>query len=300
MMRLDVELCGLRLRNPVMPASGCFGYGLDYAEFYDPRSLGAIVTKGTTREARPGNVGIRCWETPSGMLNSIGLENPGIGSLRELVSGFVGEVPVIANVAGFATDDFAHCAAEAERAGASAVELNVSCPNTERGYLGMAADRAQVAEVVATCKRLVQIPVIVKLPPVSDLVALAQVCKDHGADGLTLINTVPALALNPTDLKPVFARRFAGLSGPAIRPVALKAVYEVYAETRMPIIGCGGVTTGLDALEFLACGARAIQVGSANFRDPLACPRVIAQLEQELETRGMEACSDAIGRAHEP
>ena len=298
---LTVEAArGLTLRNPVMTASGTFGQGVEYAELFDVARLGAIVNKGTTRDSRPGNPQYRIAETPSGILNSIGLENPGAAA----VSRWYGPkwaalgCPVIVNVAGHSVDDYVAVVRELEGTpGVAGYELNVSCPNVEGGTL-FGCDPSLAAEVVRAVKAETSLPVIVKLTPnAPDVVGVALACEEAGADGLTAINTILGMRINTAKRRPILGMGSGGLSGPAIRPVAVHITYQVARAVSIPIIGAGGVTSAGDALEFLMAGASAVQVGTATFADPLAPIRVLEGLAAYVRDQGLMSIREVIGVA---
>ena len=303
---LEVDAArGLRLRNPVLTASGTFGQGVEYAELIDVSRLGAIVNKGTTVLARPGNPQYRIAETPSGILNSIGLENPGAASVAKKYAKAWAElgVPVIVNVAGYSVDDYVTVVSEfAGIKSVVAFELNISCPNVKGGMLfGFDPDLA--GQVTAAVKQETDLPVIVKLTPnAPDVVAVARAIEQAGADGLTAINTVLGMCIDTNKRRPILGTGSGGLSGPAIRPIAVHITYQVAQAVSIPIIGAGGVTSAEDALEFLMAGASAVQVGTATFADPLAPLRVIEGLAAYVRSRGLSSIRDIIGVAlpHDP
>ena len=291
---------GLRLKNPVLTASGTFGQGVEYAELIDVSRLGAIVNKGTTVLARPGNPQYRIAETPSGILNSIGLENPGAAGVAKKYAKAWAQlgVPVIVNVAGYSVDDYVTVVSEF--AGISSVvayELNISCPNVKGGMLfGFDPDLA--GQVTAAVKQETDLPVIVKLTPnAPDVVAVARAIEQAGADGLTAINTVLGMRIDTKKRRPILGTGSGGLSGPAIRPIAVHITYQVAQAVSIPIIGAGGVTSAEDALEFLMAGASAVQVGTATFADPLAPLNVIEGLAAYVRFNGLTSIRDVIGVA---
>ena len=298
---LEVEAArGLRLRNPVMTASGTFGQGVEYAELFDVARLGAIVNKGTTRDARPGNPQYRIAETPSGILNSIGLENPGAAAVSRTYGPKWAALgcPVIVNVAGHSVEDYVAVVREMEGTpGVAGYELNVSCPNVEGGTL-FGCDPYLAAEVVRAVKAETALPVIVKLTPnAPDVVAVALACQEAGADGLTAINTILGLRINTSQRRPILGMGSGGLSGPAIRPVAVHITYQVARVVSIPVIGAGGITCAEDALEFLMAGASAVQVGTATFADPLAPVTVLEGLAAYVRSQGLASIRDIIGAA---
>jgi dihydroorotate dehydrogenase (NAD+) catalytic subunit len=298
---LEVEVArGLRLKNPVLTASGTFGQGVEYAELIDVARLGAIVNKGTTVRMRPGNRQYRIAETPSGILNSIGLENPGAAAVAKKYGRAWAElgVPVIVNVAGYSVDDYVTVVREMEGTpGVVAYELNVSCPNVDGGLL-FGCDPGLAADVTRAVKSETDKPVIVKLTPnAPDVVAVARACEEAGADGLTAINTVLGMRIDTTKRRPVLGTGSGGLSGPAIRPIAVHITYQVANAVSIPIIGAGGVTNAEDALEFLMAGASAVQVGTATFADPLAPITVVEGLAAYVRANGLSSIREIIGAA---
>jgi dihydroorotate dehydrogenase (NAD+) catalytic subunit len=290
----------LSLRNPVMTASGTFGNGLEYARIFDIQRLGAIVSKAITRKPRRGNVQPRIAETAAGMINSIGLQNIGIEAILKDVAPVwaTWEVPVIANIAGETISDYAELAARLDGVpGVAALEMNISCPNVESG-LEFGIDPRAAAGVTAAVRRQSGLPLIVKLTPnVNDIVGIAQAVIDAGADALTLINTYPAMKIDVRSRRPALGWGSGGMSGPALKPIAIRLVYQVAKAVRVPIIGCGGVTTAEDAVEFLMAGASAVQVGTATFRNPRAALDVLEGLEAFVAEEGIEDVSELIGAA---
>lgn len=290
----------LSLRNPVMTASGTFGNGLEYARHFDINLLGAIVSKAITRKPRRGNVQPRIAETAAGMINSIGLQNIGIDAiLRDVAPVWATwRAPVIANIAGETVNDYAELAATLDGVpGVAALEMNISCPNVESG-LEFGIDPRAAAEVTAAVRRQCGLPLIVKLTPnVNDIVAIARAIVDAGADALTLINTYPAMKIDIATRRPALGWGSGGLSGPALKPIAVRLVYQVAKAVRAPIIGCGGVTTAEDAIEFLMAGASAVQVGTATFRNPRAALDVLEGLEGWLRENAIGDVSELIGAA---
>lgn len=305
MVNLAVDLAprnprGLRLKNPVMAASGTFGYGTEYAELVAIGQLGAIVCKGTTLKPRPGNPTPRIVETPAGMLNSIGLQNIGVEALiREKAPIWAGwEVPVIVNIAGETPAEFAELAARLDGVpGVAGLEVNISCPNVETG-LEFGTDPAAAAAVTAAVRKATSLPVIVKLTPnVADIVAVARAVEAAGADAVSLINTLLGMAIDIRTRRPVLGAGFGGLSGPAIKPVALRMVYEVAGAVKVPVIGVGGITTAADALEFLLAGATAVQVGTACFANPRAPIEILEGITAYLTAAGITDIREIIGAA---
>jgi dihydroorotate dehydrogenase (NAD+) catalytic subunit len=302
MNRLAIEIPGLSLKNPIMPASGCFGFGKEYAKLYDLSKLGAIMIKATTLETRLGNPTPRVAETASGMLNAIGLQNPGLEKViaEELKWLEQYEVPIIANVAGTLTEDYVEVAKHISKSkNVKALELNISCPNVKCGGITFGTDAAVAAELTAAVKAVSEVPVYVKLSPnVTDIGEIARAVEAAGADGITMINTLIGMRVDTRTGKPVIANGTGGLSGPAVKPVALRMVYEVAKQVSIPIIGMGGITTVDDVIDFMSAGASAVAVGTANFVDPFVCPNIIEQLPEKLDWLGLNHVSELIGRSH--
>lgn len=297
--RLAVELAGIRLRNPIMVCSGTFGSGVEYGEFLDVESLGAIVTKSVTASPRGGNRPPRIWETPCGMLNSIGLENKGVerfiaedlAQLAEL------DLPVIASVAGSSVEEYVEVAGRLADSGrAQALELNVSCPNVKRGGVEFGLESQIACELVSRVKERCSLPVFAKLSAmVPDLAGMARLLQGAGADGLSLINTVPGMALDIETKQPRLGAVTGGLSGPAIHPIAVRSVWTVRQRVEIPIIGMGGVTDWRSALELMVAGANAVAVGTANFTDPDITIKIIRAIESFMQAQGLERISDLVG-----
>jgi len=302
MSRLAIELPGLSLKNPIMPASGCFGFGKEYAKLYDLSKLGAIMIKATTLETRLGNPTPRVAETASGMLNAIGLQNPGLEKViaEELVWLEQYDTPIIANVAGTLTEDYVEVAKQISKSkNVHALELNISCPNVKCGGITFGTDPAIAAELTAAVKAVSEVPVYVKLSPnVTDVGEIARSVEAAGADGITMINTLVGMRLDTRTGKPVIANGTGGLSGPAVKPVALRMVYEVAKQVSIPIIGMGGIATVEDVIDFMSAGASAVAVGTANFVDPFVCPTIIEQLPEKLDWLGLNHVSELTGRSH--
>ncbi|MFB3168792.1 dihydroorotate dehydrogenase [Neobacillus sp. 179-C4.2 HS] len=301
MSRLNIQLPGLNLKNPIMPASGCFGFGREYSQFYDLSQLGAIMIKATTVEPRFGNPTPRVAETSSGMLNAIGLQNPGLEKVvsNELPWLSQYDVPIIANVAGSLEEDYIEVAAEISKASnVHALELNISCPNVKTGGIAFGTIPEVAKQLTRRVKEVSEVPVYVKLSPnVTNIVEMAKAVEDGGADGLTMINTLVGMRLDLKTGKPILANRTGGLSGPAIKPVALRMIYEVSQAVNIPIIGMGGIETAEDVIEFFYAGASAVAVGTANFVDPFVCPTIIEELPSLLDTLGYEHISECRGRS---
>ncbi len=297
---MSVSLSGVRLDNPVIPASGCFGYGYGMSEFYDINILGSISFKGTTREARYGNPLPRVAECSAGMINSVGLQNPGIDAViaEELPKmRAVFHKPIIANISGFAIDEYVECCEKITgEEQVEIIELNVSCPNVHGGGMSFGTSAESVAEVVKAVKRVVTKPLYVKLTPnVTDIVSIARAAEDAGADGLCLINTMLGMRINTATRKPVIANVMGGFSGAAVFPVAVRMVHQVSKACSVPVIGCGGVETAGDVVEMMMAGATAVEVGAANLRNPYACKEIIEALPAEMERLKIEKLSDIIG-----
>jgi dihydroorotate dehydrogenase (NAD+) catalytic subunit len=299
--RLHVELPGLSLKNPIMPASGCFGFGREFANLYDLSILGSIMIKATTAQPRFGNPTPRVAETPGGMLNAIGLQNPGLDKVihEELRWLERFDLPIIANVAGSQTEDYVQVAQEISKApNVHALELNISCPNVKEGGIAFGTVPEIAAELTRKVKEVSEVPVYVKLSPnVTNIVEIAKAIENAGADGLTMINTLLGMRLDLKTGQPILANGTGGLSGPAVKPVAIRMIYEVSQAVNIPIIGMGGVQTAEDVLEFFYAGASAVAVGTANFVDPFVCPTIIEELPQVLDRYGYEHISECQGRS---
>lgn len=305
-MNLSVQLApkhqrGLLLSNPIMTASGTFGYGTEHSQIFDIQKLGAIVCKGTTLEPREGNTLPRIVETASGMLNSIGFQNMGVDVLiREKAPIWATwQVPVIVNITGNTVDDFAKLAGKLDGVpGISGIEANISCPNLQAGGIEFGTDPESAATVTAAVKRATSLPVLVKLTPnVSDIAKIAVAVAEAGADAISLINTLRAIAIDIVNRRPLLGNIIGGLSGPAIKPVALYMVYTVAGTVKVPVIGCGGITTATDAIEFFMAGASAIEVGTANFTNPRAPLDILEGIEQYMEKEGINSLDEIIGVA---
>ncbi|WP_284037534.1 dihydroorotate dehydrogenase [Neobacillus sp. 114] len=301
MSRLHVELPGLSLKNPIIPASGCFGFGREYSQFYDLSILGAIMIKATTAEPRFGNPTPRVAETSAGMLNAIGLQNPGLEKVvsEELAWLSQYDVPIIANVAGSLEEDYVKVAREISKApNVHALELNISCPNVKTGGIAFGTIPEVAMQLTRRVKEVSEVPVYVKLSPnVTNIVEMAKAVEDGGADGITMINTLVGMRLNLKTGKPILANRTGGLSGPAVKPVAIRMVYEVSQSVNIPIIGMGGIESAEDVIEFFYAGASAVAVGTANFVNPFVCPEIIEQLPELLNQLGFEHISECTGRS---
>lgn len=302
-MNTRVKLCGTELANPVIPASGTFGYGAEFAALYDINCLGTFSFKGTTRLPRFGNPGPRIAEAPAGLLNSVGLQNPGVDAVIAEELPRLREVfhkPVMANVCGFSVDEYVEVAAKLDSCPEVGwLEINISCPNVHGGGMGFGTSCESAAEVTREVRAAVKKPVIVKLTPnVTDIVSIARACEKAGADGLSLINTLLAMRIDPTARRPVLKNLTGGLSGPAVFPVALRMVWQVYEAVGIPIIGMGGVSSAEDVIEMLLAGATAVGVGAANLREPYAARDMVEDLPAAMKKYGIENLQDIIGGAH--
>jgi dihydroorotate dehydrogenase (NAD+) catalytic subunit len=303
MVNTAVTLCGLALDNPIIPASGTFGYGQEFARLYDINCLGTFSFKGTTRQSRFGNPTPRIAETPSGMLNAVGLQNPGVEAvinqeLPELAKIF--HKPVMANVSGFSIDEYAEtCAMLDKQPQVGWLEVNISCPNVHGGGMSFGADPQAAAAVTRAVKAVTTKPVIMKLSPnVTDIVSIAKACEDAGADGVSLINTLLGMRIDLKTKKPLLANTTGGLSGSAVFPVAVRMVYQVYEAVSIPIVGMGGVSSARDVIEMMLAGATAVGVGAANLTNPYASRDIIRELPDVMGQYGIESLQDIIGGAH--
>ncbi len=299
---MSVNLCGITLDNPVIPASGTFGFGYEFAELYDINLLGTFSFKGTTKDPRFGNPTPRIAECEAGMINAVGLQNPGVEKvisqeLPRLAKCF--HKPVMANVSGFAIEDYAYTCEQLDKeAQVGWLEVNVSCPNVHGGGMSFGTSPEAAASVVRAVKAVTMKPVIVKLSPnVTDIVSIAKACEEAGADGISLINTLLGMRIDLRTKKPVIANKMGGFSGPAIFPVAVRMVYQVAHAVNIPVVGMGGVSTAEDVIEMMLAGATAVEVGAANLVNPYACRDIIADLPRVMEQYGIENLSDIIGKA---
>ena len=299
-MEMNVNLCGIELENPVIPASGTFGYGYEFAELYDINCLGTFSFKGTTKDARCGNPTPRIAECTGGMINAVGLQNPGVEQviaqeLPKLKKCF--HKPVMANVSGFSVEDYAYtCEKLDKEPQVGWLEVNVSCPNVHGGGMSFGTSPAAAAEVTAAVKKVTNKPVIIKLSPnVTDIVSIAQACEDAGADGISLINTMLGMRINLRTRHPVIANTMGGFSGPAIFPVAVRMVYQVAHAVSIPVVGMGGVSSAEDVIEMMLAGATAVEVGAANLVNPFACRDIIRDLPRVMEKYGINKLSEIIG-----
>ena len=296
---LSVSVCGAPFQNPVIAASGCFGFGQEMAEYVDLNALGGISIKGLTPKPRLGNPAPRIAETPSGMLNSVGLQNPGIDAFLEVELPRLAKLNcrILANVAGSSVEDYAYMTEKLANQPVDMVELNISCPNVKEGGVAFGVYPDKVYEVVSAAKAHCTQPLVVKLTPnTADITATALAAEKAGADAISLINTLTGMAVDFRARRPILANVTGGLSGPAVKPVALRMVYQVAQAVNVPVIGMGGIDSGLDALEFMLCGASAVQVGMANLYDPYACVRIAEEMEQILAEEGLSSVQEIIGQ----
>ncbi len=297
--RMAVEIAGLKLKNPVMPASGTFGYGEEYAPYLDLNQLGAIVTKGLSLKPKAGNNTPRICETVSGMLNAIGLQNVGVDAFITHKMPFLEQInaPVIVNFFGNTQEEYAEVAARLDDVpGVAGLEMNISCPNVKHGGIVFGTEAVAAHEVVSLVRKQTSKPLIVKLTPnVTDIRVTARAVEDAGADAISLINTLTGMAVDVKTRKPRLANTIGGLSGPAIRPIAVRLVHQVVQEVSVPVIGIGGISRAVDALEFLIVGAKAVQVGTANFVDPNAMATIIDGLENFCQNEGIEDINELVG-----
>ncbi|MEE1320379.1 MAG: dihydroorotate dehydrogenase [Acutalibacteraceae bacterium] len=303
MVNTKVNLCGIELDNPIIPASGTFGFGYEFAELYDINCLGTFSFKGTTLEPRFGNPTPRIAECTSGMINSVGLQNPGVHGvieheLPELKKVF--DKKVMANVGGFTIDEYIECCTLLDKQDQIGwFEINISCPNVHAGGVNFGTDAKNAADVISTVKKVVSKPVIAKLTPnVTDITEIAVACEEAGADAISLINTLLGMRIDLKTRMPVIANKMGGFSGPAIMPVALRAVYQVYDKVKVPVIGMGGVSSAKDVIEMMLAGATAVEVGAANLVNPFACRDIINELPAVMEKYNITNLSEIIGGAH--
>ena len=303
MVNTKVSLCGIEIDNPIIPASGTFGFGREFAELYDINILGSFSFKGTTKDARFGNPTPRIAETASGMLNAVGLQNPGVDKviaeeLPELRKIF--HKPVMANVSGFSVDDYVYtCEKLGHEPQVGWLEVNISCPNVHGGGMSFGTSPESAAEVTAAVKKVTDKPVIIKLSPnVTDIAEIAKACEAAGADGVSLINTLLGVRINLKTRKPILANTTGGLSGAAVFPVAVRCVWQVYNAVKIPIVGMGGVSTADDVIEMMLAGATAVEVGAANLVDPYASKKIVEALPEAMKKYRIESLSEIIGAAH--
>ena len=303
MVNTKINLCGIEIDNPVIPASGTFGFGYEFAEIYDINCLGTFSFKGTTKDPRFGNPTPRIAECDSGMINAVGLQNPGVekvisDELPKLMACF--NKPVIANVSGFSVEDYAYTVEKLDTEDQIGwFEVNVSCPNVHGGGMSFGTNPEAAAEVTRAVRKVTNKPIIIKLSPnVTDIVSIAKACEDAGADGISLINTLLGMRIDLKTKRPVIANKMGGFSGPAIKPVAIRMVYQVYEAVKIPIIGMGGIATAKDVIEMMLAGATAVQVGAQNLVDPFACRDIINDLPSVMKKYGINDLTSIIGGAH--
>ena len=298
-----INLLGTEIDNPIIPASGTFGFGYEFAEIYDINCLGSLSFKGTTQDARFGNPCPRIAETPSGMLNAVGLQNPGVEhviaeELPRLRACF--HKPIMANISGFSLDEYTHtCALLDKEEQIAWLEVNISCPNVHGGGMAFGTEAAAAAKVTAAVKKVTTKPIIIKLSPnVTDITEIAKAVEAAGADGVSLVNTFLGMRIDLAKRKPLLANKTGGLSGAAIFPLAVRMVYQVYDAVKIPIVGMGGISNARDVIEMMLAGATAVEVGAANLVDPFACPKIINDLPQVMEQYHINSLTDIIGGAH--
>ena len=303
MVNLKTTLCGIELDNPIIPASGTYGFGYEFAELYDINILGTLSFKGTTKDARFGNPTPRIAECPSGMLNAVGLQNPGVEAVKAVELPKLREhfkKPVMANVSGFSIDDYVSTvSALDEESDIGWFEVNISCPNVHGGGMSFGTSPEMAAEVTKAVRRVTKKPIIIKLSPnVTDIVSIAKACEAAGADGISLINTLLGMRIDLKKRAPIIANKTGGYSGPAIMPVAIRMVYQVYEAVKIPIVGMGGISRAEDVIEFMLAGATAVEVGAANLVNPYACRDIIEDLPRVMEKYRINSLEEIIGGAH--
>ncbi len=303
MVNTKVSLCGISLDNPIIPASGTFGYGYEFSELYDINCLGTFSFKGTTKDARFGNPTPRIAECDAGMINAVGLQNPGVEKVISEELPKMREVfhkPVMANVSGFSVEDYAYTCQILDKEDCIGwFEVNISCPNVHGGGMSFGTSPEMAAEVTRAVKAVTTKPIFIKLSPnVTDIVSIAKACEEAGADGISMINTLLGMRIDLKTKKPVIANKMGGFSGNAIKPVALRMVYQVYEAVKIPIIGMGGISTAEDVIEMMLAGATAVQVGAANLIEPFACKQIIEALPKVMEKYGITDLTEIIGGAH--
>ena len=303
MVNTKVTLCGVEMDNPLIPASGTFGFGYEFAEIYDINCLGTFSFKGTTKDPRFGNPTPRIAECDAGMINAVGLQNPGVDRVLNEELPKMKKVfykPVMANVSGFSVEDYAYTVEKLDVEDQIGwFEVNVSCPNVHGGGMSFGTSPEAAAEVTRACRKVTKKPLLIKLSPnVTDIVSIAKACEDAGADGISMINTMLGMRIDLKTKKPVIANKMGGFSGPAIKPVALRMVYQVYDAVKIPIVGMGGISTAEDVIEMMLVGATAVQVGAANLVDPYVCKDIIEKLPGVMQKYGINDLKDIIGGAH--
>lgn len=296
---LAVDLAGIQMRTPLMAASGTFGFGEDFADFVELDKIGAVVVKGLTREPRRGNAGRRIAETPGGMLNCIGLQNPGIEHFLQVILPRIKpcDVPIIVNINGNVVEDYAYLAEVLDKSGVAGIEVNISCPNTKHGCMAFGVVPETAAAVTAAVKAKTSLPVIVKLSPnVTDITLIAKAVEAAGADAVSLINTLVGMAIDTKSWRPVLGNVVGGLSGPAVKPVALRMVWQTAQAVKIPVVGMGGISNALDAVEFFLAGAQAVAIGTANFVNPGAMQDIASELAAYLDSRGLDHIGQLVGQ----
>jgi len=298
---LEIDFLGIKMKTPVMTGSGTFGYGPEYSDYVDPNKIGAVVVKGITPKPRAGNKGCRIAETPSGMLNCIGLENPGVDEFIKTtlpqIEGY--KAPIIVNVSANSVKEYGEMAAKLSLPQIAALEINISCPNLESGGMLFGADCAVASDVVREVRKNTKLPIITKMTPnVTDIVTIAKALEDAGSDALSLINTLLGMAIDTRTWKPVLGNITGGLSGPAVKPVAVRMVYQVAKAVKIPIVGMGGIMTGQDAVEFMLAGASAVSIGTANFVNPRAAETVADEIRTYLAERNLSHVSELVGKVN--
>ena len=303
MVDLRTELCGITLDNPIIPASGTYGFGYEFAELYDINILGSLSFKGTTLDSRFGNPTPRIAECPSGMLNAVGLQNPGVDKVKEIELPKLRRVfnkPVMANVSGFSEAEYVKTIEKLDtESDIGWFEVNISCPNVHGGGMSFGTSPSAAADITRAVRLVTKKPLIIKLSPnVTDIVSIAKACEAEGADGISLINTLLGMRIDLKSRSPLLANKTGGYSGPAIKPVAVRMVYQVYGAVKIPIVGMGGISSAEDVLEFMMAGASAVEVGAANLVDPYACKKIIEDLPRAMEKYRIESLKDIIGSAH--
>ena len=298
MANLEVKFGKLRFKNPIIMASGTFGFGKEYNEIYDINQLGGVSSKGLTLNSKPGNEGMRVWETPSGMMNSVGLENPGVKGFIEKEMDFFGELDLvkIVNLGGGCLEDYIEGAKLLNNQNIDMIELNISCPNVKEGGVAFGIKSEVAREVIREVRKVTELPLIIKLSPnAEDIVQMAKVCEQEGADGISLVNTFKAMAIDIHKKKPVFENIYAGLSGPAIKPMALRMVHEVCKNVNIPVIGMGGIMNATDVIEFIMAGATCVQIGTANFINPRIGSEIIKDIQEYMNVNNIKSLDEIRG-----
>lgn len=298
MCSLKVKFKEVEFKNPIIMASGTFGFGREYGEIYDIEKLGGICTKGLTLNKKEGNDGIRIWETPSGIMNSVGLQNPGVRGFIESELEFLKELDLvtIVNIGGATLDEYIEAVSIISKENVNMIELNISCPNVKEGGMAFGIKEESARKIVREIRSITKLPLVVKLSPnAEDIVRIAKVCEEEGADGISLVNTFKAMAIDIRKRKPVFKNVYAGLSGPAIKPIALRMVHEVCKNVSIPVMGIGGITDWKDAIEFIMAGATCIQIGTANFMNPKAGIEILEGIENFMKEEGIKSIEEIRG-----